>query len=108
MSDKVVTQVEVGEYQGHPVIRLPNGRRYGFTFGLGKAKAFLAHTKAVREFVARDSVSDLECSVGEYKKHPTLSLPNGSRHGFTFGLAKAALLLAHEQDIKKFVEDHDV
>lgn len=41
---------------------------------------------------------------------PTIELvyPDGNKHafGFTFGLAKARLILANIEDIRKFVEDH--
>ena len=50
-SDRV-TEVTIGEYNGHPVLRLPNGRRYGFSFGLAKAKLLLEHIEAIRSFVA--------------------------------------------------------
>ena len=41
--------------------------------------------------------------VGEYKGYPTLTLPNGSRHGFTFGLSKARAILDHLDAIRAFV-----
>lgn len=50
-----VTEVTVGEYNGYPVLRLPNGRRYGFSFGLSKAKLLLEHIDAIRSFVADHS-----------------------------------------------------
>ena len=42
--------------------------------------------------------------LGDYKGHPTISLelPNG--RSFTFGLAKAAAILAHAEAIGRFVE----
>lgn len=43
--------------------------------------------------------------VGEYKGYPTLTLPNGSKHGFTFGLNKARAILEHLDAIKAFVGD---
>ena len=41
--------------------------------------------------------------VGDYKGHPTLTLPNGSKHGFTFGLRKAQAILEHLDAIRAFV-----
>jgi len=43
-------------------------------------------------------------SLGDYKGHPTISLelPNG--RAFTFGLAKAAAIMAHAEAIGRFVE----
>ncbi len=40
-------------------------------------------------------------SFGEYKSHPTITLPTG-RKGFTFGLTKARAILAHIEEIKTF------
>lgn len=46
--------------------------------------------------------------TGEYKGKPTLSLPTGNeQYPFTFGVAKAKLILKHIEDIKKFVESSD-
>ena len=44
--------------------------------------------------------------IGEYKGHPTITLPHGKR-GFTFGLAKAKAILDHIEDIKAFVEQSE-
>lgn len=102
-----VTEVTVGEYNGYPVLRLPNGRRYGFSFGLKKASAVLVYAEAIEEFVETEGgrVSNPDCTIGEFHDHPVLSLPNGSRHGFSFGLSKAKLLLEHLDDIRSFVAD---
>lgn len=47
-------------------------------------------------------------TVGEYKGHVTISLSNSEEdaYPFTFGLAKAKLILEHIEDIKKFVESY--
>lgn len=45
-------------------------------------------------------------TYGEYKGHPTITLPNGSRKGFTFGVGKARAILAHLEEIRKFVEEN--
>ena len=42
-SDRRVTRPVVGEYKGHPTLTIPNGSKYGFTFGEGKARAILEH-----------------------------------------------------------------
>jgi hypothetical protein len=39
--------------------------------------------------------------VGEYKGHPTITLPCNGK-GFTFGLSKAKSILEHIEDIQKF------
>ena len=45
--------------------------------------------------------------VSSYKGHPTISLDAGSKYPFTFGLAKAKLILAHLEEIKAFVARHE-
>lgn len=46
--------------------------------------------------------------TGEYKGKLTLSLPTGNeKYPFTFGVAKAKLILKHLDDIKKFIEVND-
>ncbi len=41
--------------------------------------------------------------VGEYKGNPILTLNPGERYPFSFGLAKARMILTHLDDIKSFV-----
>jgi len=43
----------IGEFKGNVVITLKNGEddRYGFTFGLTKAKLVLEHIDDIRRFV---------------------------------------------------------
>ena len=44
--------------------------------------------------------------IGEYKGNPTITLKEGEgKYPFSFGLAKARMILAHVDDIKKFVEE---
>ncbi len=47
--------VTIGEFKGNPVITLKQGEndRYGFTFGLSKAKLILEHLDAIRDFYQR-------------------------------------------------------
>ncbi len=44
----------IGEFKGNPVINLKRSEddRYGFSFGLSKAKLLLEHIEDVRKFVA--------------------------------------------------------
>ena len=42
--------------------------------------------------------------LGDYKGHPTISLELANGRPFTFGLAKAAAILAHAEAIGRFVE----
>jgi len=46
---------------------------------------------------------------GEFKGHKTISLSRGDddKYPFTFGIAKARLVLEHLEDIKKFIEEND-
>jgi hypothetical protein len=50
-----------------------------------------------------------EVSEAEYKGKPMLVIKNtpDDKFPFQFGLKKAKLVLAHIEDIKKFVETHD-
>jgi len=45
--------------------------------------------------------------ISEYKGRPVITLNPGERYPFTFGLAKAKLILQHLDDIRDFVEKHD-
>ena len=47
--------------------------------------------------------------TGEFKGHKTLTLlrSEDDKYPFTFGIAKAKLVLEHIDDIKKFVEEND-
>lgn len=45
--------------------------------------------------------TDSGVTFGEYKSHPTITLPTG-RKGFTFGLTKARAILDHIGEIKTF------
>ena len=49
-----------------------------------------------------------EAHESEFKGNPMLVLSNGpeDKYPFQFGLRKAALILEHVEDIKKFVESH--
>jgi len=49
--------VTIGEYKGNPTITLAKDEddRFGFTFGLAKAKMILACIDAIRKFVADNS-----------------------------------------------------
>jgi len=46
--------------------------------------------------------------AGEYKGHKTLTLPlgNGDKRGFSFGVKKAAAILAYVKDIELFVREN--
>lgn len=46
-------------------------------------------------------------SVSTYKGHPIITL-GSERFAPSFGLAKAKAILAHVEDIKRFVAEHDV
>ena len=50
-----------------------------------------------------------EASESEYKGNPMLVLKNNpdDKFPFQFGLKKAKLVLAHIEDVKKFIEKHD-
>lgn len=54
--------------------------------------------------MAEDKVTQVK--TGEYKGYPVITLPNGSRHGFTFGMRKAEAIMKHVEEIKQFVEAH--
>jgi len=45
-----------GEYKGHPTITLSDkpGDKYGFSFGLSKARLILAQLEDIKAFVAED------------------------------------------------------
>ncbi|MBI4063654.1 MAG: hypothetical protein HY401_05060 [Elusimicrobia bacterium] len=50
-----------------------------------------------------------EARESEFKGNPMIVLANGpdDKYPFQFGLRKAKLVLAHVEDIKKFVEKHE-
>ena len=45
--------------------------------------------------------------INEYKGRPVITLNPGERFPFTFGIAKAKLILKHIDDIRVFVEKYD-
>lgn len=47
-------------------------------------------------------------TFGEFKGQPVVTLKNKPEdpYGFTFGLTKAGLILAHLDDIRKFYEEN--
>ncbi len=47
-----------------------------------------------------------EVTTGSYRGNPTITLPNGTQYGFSFGVGKAKLIIEHIEAIKKFVEDN--
>jgi len=44
--------------------------------------------------------------IGEYKGNPVITLNPGERYPFTFGVAKAKLVLQHLEAIQSFVEKY--
>lgn len=48
-----------------------------------------------------------EVSIGKYNNNPVISLPDGSKFGFTFGVKKAKVIMDNLEHIKKFIEDND-
>ena len=51
----------------------------------------------------------MKVEIGEYKGHKILSLSRAEddKYPFSFGVAKAKLVLEHIEDIKKFVEGEE-
>lgn len=45
----------------------------------------------------------MKTTISSYKGHPTISLDADSRYPFTFGVAKAELILANLDAIRAFV-----
>jgi hypothetical protein len=56
-----------------------------------------------------ENVKKLEVTIGEYKGSPVITLPLSAdgKFPFTFGLAKAKVILKYLDEIKKFVDEHD-
>lgn len=48
-----------------------------------------------------------KAQVSSYKGHPTISLDSESRFPFTFGLAKAKLIVEHIDAIREFVQRNE-
>jgi len=45
--------------------------------------------------------------IGEYKGKPVITLNPDSRFPFTFGVAKAKLILEYLDEIRNFVQEYD-
>ena len=45
--------------------------------------------------------------ISEYKGRPVLTLNPGTRFPFTFGLAKAKLIMQHLEAIEQFIKEYD-
>ena len=52
-----VTKAFIGEYKGFPTITLPTTSKYGFSFGLGKARSILANLEEIKAFVEVDDAN---------------------------------------------------
>lgn len=102
-----VTEPTRGTYKGHPVISLPTGSKHGFTFGLKKAATMQEWLDSIQEFVNTSGASAGEAEVGEFKGHPVVRLPNGSRYGLTFGLRKARAVIDCQAAVISFIHDND-
>jgi hypothetical protein len=50
-----------------------------------------------------------EVTFGEFKGSPVISLPLSAdgKFSFTFGLSKAKAIMKYQDEIKKFVDQHD-
>jgi hypothetical protein len=46
-------------------------------------------------------------AVSEYKGRPVLTLNPGTRFPFTFGVAKAKLIIQHLKAIEDFIQEYD-
>lgn len=46
----------------------------------------------------------MSVQIGSFKGSPTISLDAESKYPFTFGAKKAALIVQHFEDIKRFAE----
>lgn len=44
--------------------------------------------------------------IGEYKGHPTLTIPYAGDRAFTFGVAKAAAIIRHLDALEAFVKQY--
>jgi len=61
-------------------------------------------TKPTKPIESKPVSSDV--FIGEYKGHPTITLPIDGDKGFSFGVRKAQAILTYLEDIKRFVEDN--
>lgn len=54
--------------------------------------------------ISVDETSD-KPTIGEWQGKPVISLPTGSKYPFSFGKAKAKLIVKYFDMIKKFAEE---
>lgn len=47
-----VTEPTRSQYKGSPILTLPTGNGYGFSFGLRKAQSIIDHLEAIKSFIA--------------------------------------------------------
>ncbi len=47
-----------------------------------------------------------EVQYSEYKGNKIIVLPNGQKNGFSFGLAKAKLIVKYFEEIKLFIKEN--
>lgn len=62
--------------------------------------------KKTRKETATMEKSDGEVTYSKYKGHPIITLPDGSKKGFSFGVRKARAILEYYEEIKRFVEQN--
>jgi len=51
-------------------------------------------------------MSEYKTETGEFKGNKTISIINGEKRVISFGIKKAAAIVANYEEIKKFVEEN--
>lgn len=72
------------------------------------AKSAPSTAEVVKEFTERQGVEETDrepVEIGDYRGHPTIKLPHGTK-GFCFGIAKAAAILEYIDEIKDFIDNN--
>jgi hypothetical protein len=60
-----VDAVQVSEFKGSPVISLPTGNQYPFTFGLTKAKLIIEYYDDIKAFVKVNKNKSLKKKIND-------------------------------------------
>lgn len=74
---KEITEPTRSIYKGTPILSLPTGNGYGFSFGLKKAQALLEHIEEVKSFVEDNDQPTGEDSILDNPAPASLSTAPG-------------------------------
>ena len=100
--------LEVGDFNGRPVLTVPVGYNINFTFGFQKAVCLTNHEAELKEFVRTNGngAGNPKIVISQYKGHPIIEIPTDKKkYPIRLGLSKARAVAQYMPEICEFVLD---